>query len=116
MRDYRTAGLPPKEVALMAFAEKVVLNAHEVTPEDIEGLRSHGFSDTEILDIAMTAAARSFFSKVLDASGAEPEESYQKMEESLLKTLTVGRRPGGGPKRSRRARSGGRANKRGGRR
>lgn len=95
MRDYRTSGLPPAEIALMAFAEKVTLHAWKVTPEDIDGLRAHGFSDAEILDIAMTAGARSFFSKVLDAVGAEPDETYRELEEELRETLTVGRPFGG---------------------
>jgi len=75
----------------MAFAEKVALHAHKVTQQDIDGLRSHRFSDAEILDIAMTAAARSFFSKVLDAVGAEPDERYRELEQGLRQTLTVGR-------------------------
>ena len=71
-RDYRTAGLSTAEVAMMAFAQKVTLNAYRVVPEDVEGLRRHGFSDQEILDIVLTAAARSFYSKALDAIGATP--------------------------------------------
>ena len=74
VQDYRHAGLEPAEVAMMAYAEKIILNAYKVTPEDIDGLRAHGFSDTDILDIALTAAARSFLSKVLDAVGAEPDD------------------------------------------
>lgn len=96
MHDYRTAGLPPAEVALLAFAEKVTLAAHDVTREDVEELHRHGLSDAEILDAAMTAGARSFFSKVLDAVGAEPEGRYEALlEEGLRVTLTVGRPPEG---------------------
>jgi alkylhydroperoxidase family enzyme len=91
VRDYRNAGLSQAEVALMAFAEKVVLHAYKVTPEDVEDLRRHGLSDAEILDIAMTAGARSFYSKVLDAVGAEPDARYNEMESPLRETLTVGR-------------------------
>ena len=94
MRDFRNAGLPPEDVALLAFAEKVTLRAHEVTREDVEELRRHGLSDAEILDVAMTAGARSFFSKVLDAVGAEPETRYDALlEEGLRVTLAVGRPP-----------------------
>jgi alkylhydroperoxidase family enzyme len=91
MRDYRSAGLPPAEVAVLAFAEKITLRAHEVTRQDIEELRRQGLSDAEVLDIAMTAGARSFFSKVLDAVGAEPEERYENLEKGLRETLAVGR-------------------------
>ncbi len=91
MRDYETAGLPPAEVAILAFAEKVTLRANEVTRDDIEELRRQGLSDAEVLDIAMTAGARSFFSKVLDAVGADPEERYKDLEKGLIETLVVGR-------------------------
>jgi len=76
---------------MLAYAEKVTLNAYKVTQKDIDELRSHGFSDGEILDIALTAAARNFFSKTLDAVGAEPDPKYLKLEDSLRQTLTVGR-------------------------
>ena len=91
VKDYRNAGLEAGEVAMMAFAEKVSLHAYKVTPEDIDELRTHGFSDAEILDIVLATGARNFFSKVLDAVGAEPDEAYLKLEEGLRQTLTVGR-------------------------
>ena len=92
-RDYRTAGLTPAEVAMMSFAQKVTLNAYQVSPEDIEDLRRYGFSDEEILDIVLTAAARSFYSKVLDAVGAEPDpsESIGKLPPELRDVLAIGR-------------------------
>jgi uncharacterized peroxidase-related enzyme len=90
-RDYHEAGLTPAEVAMMTFGEKVTSRAHDVTAEDIEALRQHGFSDTEIFDIVLTAAARCFFSKVLDAVGATPDESFTSLDERLRRVLTVGR-------------------------
>jgi alkylhydroperoxidase family enzyme len=90
-QDYRQAGLEPAEVAMMAYAEKITLHAYKVTPEDIDGLRAHGFSDTDILDIALTAAARSFYSKMLDATGAEPDPQYLELPPELRQALTVGR-------------------------
>ena len=90
-RDYRQAGLSPAEVAMMAFAEKVTLNAHAISVEDVETLRRYGFSDTEIFDIAVTAAARCFFSKTLDAMGAVPDDTFRGLDERLRDALTVGR-------------------------
>lgn len=81
----------PAEVALMAFAEQVTLHAYEVTQEDIDALRGHGFTDAEILDIALTAAARNFFSRVLDAVGTLPDAAYRSLSPELLRALTVGR-------------------------
>ncbi len=102
--DYRTAGLTPAEVAMLAYAEKVTLNAYKVTQKDIDELRSHGFSDAEILDIALVAAARNFMSKTLDAVGAEPDPEYLKLEDSLRQALAVGR-PFGPPGQGAGARS-----------
>jgi uncharacterized peroxidase-related enzyme len=91
VHDYRTAGLPPAEVALCAFAEKVALNAYKVTEADIEDLRIHGFSDEEILEIAIAVGYRSMISKTLDAMGAVPDEEYLWLEPAYVRALTVGR-------------------------
>jgi alkylhydroperoxidase family enzyme len=89
--DFRHAGLEPAEVAMMAFAEKVVRHAHTMTREDVEELRRHGLADTEILDITLVAAMRCFFSKALDALGAVPDAAYDVLERDLRATLAVGR-------------------------
>jgi uncharacterized peroxidase-related enzyme len=91
VRDFRSAGLEPAEVAMLAFVEKVLGDAHAVTSQDIDELRSQGFTDEEILDITLAAAARSFFGKVLDAMGTEPDSVYMELEEGLREALTVGR-------------------------
>jgi uncharacterized peroxidase-related enzyme len=90
-RDYHSADLTPAEIAMMAFAEQIVKNATAINQNHINELRQHGLSDAEIFDIAATATARCFFSKTLDALGAEPDVKYLELEENLRKTLTVGR-------------------------
>lgn len=89
--DYRAAGLTPAEVAMMAFAEQIVRDASAITPDDVADLRGHGFSDPEIFEIVTTATARCFFSKTLDALGAEPDSEYLGLGPELLEALTVGR-------------------------
>jgi uncharacterized peroxidase-related enzyme len=74
-RDFRDAGLAPLDVAIMAFAEKIALQAYAVTESDVEQLRTLGLGDAEILDVALAASARSFFGKTLDALGCEPDEA-----------------------------------------
>jgi hypothetical protein len=95
-RDYRHAGLPPAEVAMMAFAQKIAADANRVGAGDLDELRRHGFSDTDILDIALTAGARCFFSKVLDGVGAAPDAAFMTLDENLRRTLAVGRPFDGG--------------------
>ena len=90
-RDFRSADLKPVELDVMALAEKVTLNANRVTQEDIDGLRAHGLEDEEILDVVLAAALRNFFSKILDALGAEPDPIYHELEPELIASLAVGR-------------------------
>jgi len=91
VKDFRNAGLPSEEVAMMAFAQKVSTQANRVSEHDIEELRSNGLSDEEILYVVLACTARNFFSKTLDAVGANPDEVYLELEPELLQVLTLGR-------------------------
>jgi uncharacterized peroxidase-related enzyme len=81
----------PAENAMMDFARKVAKDASRITSGDVEVLRSHGFGDEEIFDIAATAAGRAFFTKLLDSLGVEADASFRAMSKELRETLTVGR-------------------------
>jgi alkylhydroperoxidase family enzyme len=91
VRDHTDAGLDPVDVALMDLAAKVAADATAVTQQDIDRLRGLGLADVEILDVVLAAAARCFFSKVLDAVGAAPDAKYGRLAPELVETLTVGR-------------------------
>ena len=91
VKDFRAAGLPAIEVAIIALTHKITQHAYKVTSRDIEELRSHGLSDDEILDIIAAGAARNFFSRLLDAIGAEPDQAYQEVDPEMREALTVGR-------------------------
>ncbi|MBC7871190.1 MAG: peroxidase-related enzyme [Chitinophagaceae bacterium] len=90
-QDYHHARLAPDEVAVMEFAEKIITKASSVTQADVDHLKSFGISDAEILDITLATAARSFFSKTLDALNAEPDAKYMGLDSALRSILTVGR-------------------------
>jgi len=89
--DHRTAGLDDVDVAVMDLAEKVADDATTVTQADIDRLRGLGLSDAEIFDVVVAAAARCFFSKVLDAVGAQPDPRFLDLEPELRDALAVGR-------------------------
>jgi uncharacterized peroxidase-related enzyme len=89
--DHHAAGLEPVEVAIMDLAEKIVDDATSVTREDIDGLRDHGLSDVEIVSVVAAVTARCFFSKTLDALGAEPDSAYEAVDPALKEVLVVGR-------------------------
>ena len=91
MKGVHEGPLEPREQAMMAFVEKVVLNADRITSSDIEVLRSHGYRDEDIFDLAAAAAARCFFSKLLDALGVQPDSIFNDLDPTLRQALTVGR-------------------------
>jgi uncharacterized peroxidase-related enzyme len=89
--DYRTADLESADLAVMELADKVAHDATSVTQADVDRLRTLGLAEREIFDVVLAAAARCFFSKTLDALGAEPDAKYSELEPDLRDTLTVGR-------------------------
>lgn len=91
MTDVHAPPLEPREHLMMAFVEKVALNADRITSADIDALRSHGYRDEEIFDLAATAAARCFFSKLLDALGVQADSAFHDLDPTLRQALTVGR-------------------------
>lgn len=70
-RDYHDAGLSEAEVAMMEFAEKLSTDSASMTDADGQRLREVGYSDREIVDIALAAAARNYYSRALHALGVE---------------------------------------------
>jgi uncharacterized peroxidase-related enzyme len=91
LRDFRDAGLPPRDVAMLAYAEKVARRAHAVGQADIDILRGHGFSDAQIGDIALCASLRCFMSRFFEATGAAPEAQFIDPDPAYRDALTVGR-------------------------
>ncbi len=90
-RDYRNAGLSPKDVAMLAYAEQVARDASKITAKDIEALRAVGFNDVEIAEIAYCAAFRCFLSRYFDAVGATPEPMFFDDDPEFRAAMTVGK-------------------------
>lgn len=66
-RDYHDADLSELEVAMMEFAEKLSRDSRRMTDADALRLRELGLRDDEIVDIALAASARNFYSRALHA-------------------------------------------------
>ena len=86
-----TYPLDEVDAAVMEFAARVAQDASSVTQADVDRLRELDLSDEEVVDVALAAAIRSFFTKTLDSLGAQPDASFRELEPSLRETLTVGR-------------------------
>ena len=85
------ASLSVAEVAIVMFTRKMSRNASEVTAADIARLRDHGLADAEIFDVAAVAAARSFWTKVLESLGVEPDAAFHDLDTEFKHTLACGR-------------------------
>jgi uncharacterized peroxidase-related enzyme len=89
--DRNEAGLDDVDLAVMDLAERVVDDATAIDEADLQRLRDLGLSDEEIMDVVLTAAARSFWTKTLDALGVQPDASYGELDPELREVLVVGR-------------------------
>ena len=84
--------LDPVDRAVVAFATHVAGDASSITAADVDELRNQGLSDPEIVDVALAAAARAFFTKVLDALGVQADaELGQAFDPEVRGQVTVGR-------------------------
>jgi alkylhydroperoxidase family enzyme len=97
--DYHDAGLSQAEVTMMEFAERVSRDASSMTDADSLRLRSVGFSDRDIVDIALAAAARNYYSRAIQALATPVDELpglSERLRDALLAPLGAHRDPPAG--------------------
>ena len=73
MHDYTKADLPPDERAMLDFCVKLTRSAHEMSADDVEELRRHGFDDGAIHDIVQVAAMFNYYTRLADGLGIDLE-------------------------------------------
>lgn len=75
--DYRAA--PPEaeltaaDRAMLDFAVKLARDPSTMTRDDVEALRTAGFSDTAILDVVHVTGFFSYYNRLADGLGIDPE-------------------------------------------
>jgi uncharacterized peroxidase-related enzyme len=87
--NWREADLDDQEKAMLAFTEKFTLTPSQMTAGDVEKLNEAGFSDEQILAIALGAGYRNWVDRIADLLGVE-EEKFDFPEE-ILKAFGVTR-------------------------
>lgn len=88
--DYHRAGLPEAEVLMMDFAYRIGTDPTGITDTDTLALRNAGFSDREIVDITLAAAARNYYSRAIQALGVVievPSALSKELAEALVRGL-----------------------------
>lgn len=71
----RSAVTDPGEVAMLDYSAKLTQAPATVTKDDVDGLRTAGWSDSAILDIAQVCAYFNFVNRMADGLGVELESS-----------------------------------------
>jgi len=67
------AELSPAERALLEYVKKVTEAAYRTTPEDVQTLRDHGWTEPQIAEAVYITAMFAFFNRVADAFGISPQ-------------------------------------------
>ena len=67
------AGLTAAERALMDYTEIITFRAPNSTPDDVQRLRDHGWSEDQISEAVYIIAIFAFFNRVADAFGVPPQ-------------------------------------------
>ena len=67
------AELSKAERALLDYVTKVTEAAYRTTPEDVQTLREHGWTEPQIAEAVYITAMFAFFNRVADAFGISPQ-------------------------------------------
>ena len=60
--------------------EKLTLKQHEITREDVQRLKNHGFDDRAVHDIAQVVSYFNYITRIADGLGVEQESFIQEWE------------------------------------
>ena len=74
--NWRAAKLPPRQTAMLVFAEKITRASAEIEERDRQALRDAGFSDREIWDIAAVASFFNMSNRMASAVDMRPNDEY----------------------------------------
>jgi uncharacterized peroxidase-related enzyme len=74
--NWRATELPPRQRAMLVFAEKITRSSAAIEEPDRQALRDAGFSDREIWDIAAVASFFNMSNRMASAVAMRPNEEY----------------------------------------
>jgi uncharacterized peroxidase-related enzyme len=75
-QNYRAANLPARQKAMLDFAVKLTEHPDKMDEADRAQLRTHGFSDKDIWDIAATASFYNMSNRMAAATEMRPNAEY----------------------------------------
>ncbi len=75
--DHTTAPIEPRVRAMLDYALKLTLHPTEMTELDVATLRTAGFSDDDVMDIAEVTGMFNFSNRMASGLGWEPNPEYE---------------------------------------
>jgi uncharacterized peroxidase-related enzyme len=77
--NHRKADITPRQKAMLDFALKVARTSHAIGEADFEAVRTHGFDDEDIWDIAAISAFFGLSNRVANVIGLRPNDEFYLM-------------------------------------
>ncbi len=77
--NYRKADITPRQRAMLDFAMKVSMEAHNISEQDFADVASHGFSDDDIWDIAAISAFFGLSNRMANVTAMRPNDEFYMM-------------------------------------
>ncbi len=74
--NYRKADITPRQKAMLDFAMKVSSRAQEVGDDDMELLKTHGFTEEDVWDIAAISAFFGMSNRLANVTSMRPNDEF----------------------------------------
>ena len=77
--NYRKADITDRQKAMLDFAVRVSTEAHKTSESDFATLKSHGFTEEDIWDIAAISAFFALSNRLANVTGMRPNAEFYSM-------------------------------------
>ena len=77
--NYRKADISSRQKAMLDFAVKVSQNSHEITDDDLERMKTQGFTEEDIWDIGSIAAFFAMSNRLANLANIRPNAEFYGM-------------------------------------
>jgi uncharacterized peroxidase-related enzyme len=77
--NFRHADVTPRQRAMLDFAVKVTSDSASIEAADLEAMRAHGFTDSDIWDIGAVAAFFNLSNRMANLAGMRPNREFYAM-------------------------------------
>jgi uncharacterized peroxidase-related enzyme len=74
--NYRAAGLPPRQRAMLDYAVKLSVRPQEVGPDDVARLHEAGFGEDDVWDIGAVVALFALSNRLAHAADIRPNPEF----------------------------------------